>query len=151
MTKTINQRMTISKEDNFVVFLVGININHLWKLHSWIPSILAIPKILNELTYITESGFLGYQLISHFPPVIAEYWKSVDDLENHTQYRYEKKYQAWNDFAQKINQNNDVDIWHEIYNVSDGESSRIYNGMPVYGTRKLNQIMPSRDKRKQAV
>jgi|GEM_PF-3010834 len=65
--------------------------------------VFILPKILNELTFIRESGFLGYQMISYFPPVIAEYWKSVELLEFHTKNRDENKYPAWNRFTQKIN------------------------------------------------
>jgi len=151
MTKTILQRLRVTKDDNFVVFLIGMHFKNLWKLHTWVPSVFILPKILNELTYIRESGFLGYQMISYFPPVIAKYWKSVKLLEFHTKNRDENKYPAWNRFTQKINRDIQVEIWHEIFQVNEGQFTRVYNGLPVYGTTRMIQIIPFMAIREKAI
>jgi hypothetical protein len=33
MPRTINQRMTVQLEGDFVVFLIGMRINRFWKIH----------------------------------------------------------------------------------------------------------------------
>ncbi len=48
MAKTINQRMTVKLEGDFVVFLIGMRINRFWKFHKWIPVAAAMPKMLKE-------------------------------------------------------------------------------------------------------
>ena len=50
MAKTINQRMTVKLEGDFVVFLIGMRINRFWKFHKWIPVAAAMPKMLKELS-----------------------------------------------------------------------------------------------------
>ena len=73
MGKIINQRMTAKIEGDFVVFLIGMRINRLWKLHKWIPVAMAMPKMLKELSENAESGFLGFQIAGALPPFIVQY------------------------------------------------------------------------------
>ena len=69
MAKTLNERMTVEFEGDFVVFLIGMKINRLWKIYKWLPVAAAMPKMLKELSLNPESGFLGFQLIGNIPPV----------------------------------------------------------------------------------
>ena len=59
MAKTINQRMTVQMDGDFVIFLIGMRINRWWKIHKWLPVATAMPKMLKELAAKPESGFLG--------------------------------------------------------------------------------------------
>ena len=45
MAEIIAQRMAAEMEGDFVVFLIGMRINKLWKVHKWLPVFLAMPKI----------------------------------------------------------------------------------------------------------
>jgi len=56
MAKTLNERMTVEFEGDFVVFLIGMKINRLWKIHKWLPVAAAMPKMLKELSLNPESG-----------------------------------------------------------------------------------------------
>ena len=49
MTKTINRRMTVKLEGDFVVFLIGMRINKFWKIHQWLPVARAMPRMPDEL------------------------------------------------------------------------------------------------------
>lgn len=49
MVKTINQRMTVEFEGDFVVFLIGMKINRFWEIHKWLPVARAMRKMLKEL------------------------------------------------------------------------------------------------------
>ena len=62
MPTVIAQRMTAKVEGDFVVFLIGMRINRLWKIHKWLPVFLAMTKKLRELEGKPrdETGFLGY-------------------------------------------------------------------------------------------
>ena len=59
MPPIVPQRMTAELEGDFVVFLIGMRINRPWKLHKWLPVVLAMPRMLRELEARPESGFLG--------------------------------------------------------------------------------------------
>ena len=49
MAKTINQRMTVKLEGDFVVFLIGMRVNKFWKVNKWLPVARAMPRMLDEL------------------------------------------------------------------------------------------------------
>ena len=46
MAKTIDQRMTAEMDGEFVVFLIRLRINKPWKIHKWLPVLLAMPKMI---------------------------------------------------------------------------------------------------------
>ena len=141
MAKTINQRMTVKLEGDFVVFLIGMRINKFWKIHKWLPVLRAMPKMLKELRAKDsgETGFLG----AEFGPVtIVQYWRSFEHLEAYATDRNGLHYPAWKDFNTKIKSNGDVGIWHETYNVRAGEYECIYNNMPPKGLGKVGELVP---------
>jgi hypothetical protein len=150
MAKTINNRMTVNIEGDFVVFLIGMRINRFWKFHKWIPVAAAMPKMLKELMEKPESGLLGFQIIGGIPPVTIQYWKSFEHLEAYAKDRNSQHYPAWKAFNTKIKSNGDVGIWHETYKVNAGNYECIYNNMPKYGLGKFNELIPAMGKRESA-
>lgn len=143
MFNAINPQININLDDDFVVFQMGICINHLRKLHNWIPAALAMPTMINELSYINEIGFLGYQLIGFFPLVIVQYWKSLEHLYEYTKHRNESNYPAWKYYIQKIKNNDDIGVWHETFRVKAGEIECIKNNIPFYGLSKESDFATS--------
>ena len=78
MSNVIPKRVTAQIEGDFVVFLIGMRINKLWKVHKWLPVFRAMPRMIRELEQRPESGFLGHIMSLG---VIVQYWRSFDDLE----------------------------------------------------------------------
>ena len=147
MPSTINNRVTVELEGDFVVFLIGMRINHFWKFHKWIPVALAMPKMLKELSGNPQNGFLGFQLLGGVPPVTVQYWKSFDHLNAYAKDRNSHHYPAWKAFNRKIKSNGDVGIWHETYKVREGNYECIYNNMPKYGLGKVGKLIPAAGKK----
>lgn len=147
MPKTINERMTVNLQGDFVVFLIGMRINRPWKLHKWLPIPGAMSKMLKELSQKPESGFMGFQLYGGIPPVIVQYWKSFEQLEAYAKDRSGEHYPAWKAFNAKIKNNGDVGIWHETYKVKAGDYECIYLNMPKYGMGKVGELVPAIGKR----
>ncbi len=141
MAKTINQRMTVKLEGDFVVFLIGMRINRFWKIHKWLPVLMAMPKMLKELRVkdSNETGFLGAEFSTG---TIVQYWRSFEQLEAYAKDRNGLHYPAWKDFNTKIKNNGDVGIWHETYNVHAGEYECIYVNMPAKGLGKVGELVP---------
>jgi hypothetical protein len=147
MARTINQRMTVQLEGDFVVFLIGMRVNRWWKIHKWLPVVMAMPRMLKELYQKRESGFLGAQASLG---VIVQYWKSFEHLEAYAKDRNGQHYPAWKAFNTKIRSNGDVGIWHETYKVRAGEYECIYNNMPPYGLGKAGTLVPATGKKESA-
>jgi hypothetical protein len=147
MAKTINQRMTVQMDGDFVVFLIGLRINRFWKFHKWLPVALSMPKMIKELSQKPDSGFLGAE--SNLT-MLVQYWKSFEHLEAYAKDRDGLHYPAWKSFNTKIRSNGDVGIWHETYKVRAGEYECIYNNMPKYGLGKVGNLVPISGKRESA-
>lgn len=150
MAKTINQRMTVKLEGDFVVFLIGMRVNKFWKVNKWLPVARAMPRMLDELRSkdSSETGFLGAEFGFG---TIVQYWRSFEHLEAYAKDRNGLHYPAWKAFNTKIKSNGDVGIWHETYKVRAGEYECIYNNMPPKGLGKVGELIPISGKHETAV
>jgi hypothetical protein len=147
MAKTINQRMTVQMDGDFVIFLIGMRINRWWKIHKWLPVATAMPKMLKELSTQPESGFLGAEFSLG---VVVQYWKSFEHLEAYAKDRNASHYPAWKAFNKNVKSNGDVGIWHETYKVHANEYESVYNNMPPYGLGKVGTLVPATGHRENA-
>ena len=131
MARVIPARMTAEIDGDFVVFLIGMRINKLWKPHKWLPVFLAMPRMLKELQAHPESGFLG---CINSLGVIVQYWRSFEHLESYARSQDQQHWPAWVAFNKRLgNSRGDVGIWHETFRVRSGEHETVYSGMPPIG------------------
>lgn len=148
MAKVIDKRMSAQLEGEFVVFLIGMRINKLWKLHKWVPVFLAMPKMLKELDAHPESGFLGHSGLGR---IIVQYWRSFEHLEAYARAKGKQHWPAWVDFNRRIgNSRGDVGIWHETYLIKPGQYEAVYSGMPPTGLGKVGALIAATGKHEDA-
>ena len=134
------RRMTAEIDGDFVVFLIGMRINKLWKVHKWLPVALAMPRMLKELAGRPEAGLLA---VTQGFPVIVQYWRSFDHLEAYARSRDAAHWPEWARFNRKVRvSSGDVGIWHETYLVRDGAYEAIYGAMPRFGLAKAGRHAP---------
>lgn len=136
MAKVIGKRVTAKIEGDFVVFLIGMRINKLWKPHAWLPVFLAMPRMIRELERRPESGFLGHTMSFG---VIVQYWRSFEHLEAYARNQDQLHWPAWVAFNKRAGRSrDDVGIWHETYRIRAGEYECVYSGMPPFGLAKAS-------------
>jgi hypothetical protein len=140
MSKTINTRMHAKIEGDFVVFIIGMRINTIWKIHKWLPVATAMPKMIMELSKNPESGFLGARQSALW---LVQYWRSFDHLVAYARSRDSKHFPAWVKFNKRVGNSGDVGIWHETYLVKDGQYETLYNNMPPSGLGKASTLIPA--------
>lgn len=151
MAETINRRVTAHIEGDFVVFLIGMRINKVWKVGQWWPVAMAMPKMLQELSQKPETGLLGYESFFGFPlTMLVQYWRSFDHLEAYARNHDAAHWPAWVDFNKKIASNGDVGIWHETYLVKAGQYESVYNNMPAFGLGKATELVTATGRRESA-
>ena len=145
MTPIIDRRVTAEIEGDFVVFLIGMRINRLWKASKWLPVFLAMPKMVRELERNHESGFLGAKLYlgSLRQPMVVQYWRSFEHLEAYARNRGNAHWPAWVAFNKNVGSNGDVGIWHETYLVPAGSYESVYNNMPPTGLGAATSLVPA--------
>ena len=148
MAKINKGRWTAEIEGDFVVFLIGMRINRVWKVHKWLPVFLAMPRMLRELSAHPESGFLGV-----IPSIgtIVQYWRSFDHLEAYARSEDRAHWPAWVDFNRRVRvTSGDVGIWHETYLVRAGEYETVYGSMPPIGLGRASRLTPATGQRESA-
>lgn len=148
MAEVNAERMAAEIEGEFVVFIVGMRINKLWKVHKWGPVFLAMPRMLKELSGHPDSGFLGYQ---QSLGMIVQYWRSFEHLEAYARAHDQAHWPAWVAFNKRVGRSRgDVGIWHETYKIAPGQYEAIYSGMPAYGLGKVGTLVPAAGRRADA-
>lgn len=151
MAKVIEARMTGEIEGDFVVFLIGMRINKLWKVRKWGPAALAMGAMLKELYAAPreDTGFLGHQGLSMFNMV--QYWRSFEHLEAYARDQDAAHWPAWGAFNKAMKgARGDVGIWHETYLVRAGQYETVYSGMPKMGLGKSSNLVEARGNRDSA-
>lgn len=134
-----------------MIFLIGMRVNKPWKLRSWLPVAMAMPRMLKELEKQPELGLLHYE--NHFSlrsPWVVQYWQSMDKLMAYAKARDSKHLPAWRDFNRKVGSSGDVGIWHETYRITPGSYEAVYNNMPEQGLGKALGLVPASGSRESA-
>jgi len=72
-------RWTARYDAPFVVFLIGMRFNKLWKVHRWAPVMMAMPRMLDELRRQPELGLLGVDAWLGRTLLMVQYWRSFHE------------------------------------------------------------------------
>lgn len=150
MAEILKQRLTAEIEGEVVVFLIGMRINKFWKVHKWLPVMLAMPRMVQELFANPSLGFLGAHSWFGNPTIMVQYWRSFEDLEQYAKDKSREHLPAWAAFNRAIASNGDVGIWHETYRIQAGQYESVYNNMPAFGLAKATKIVPASGRRQSA-
>jgi hypothetical protein len=151
MPEIIKERVCAEVEGEFVVFLIGMRINRLWKIWKWVPVVIAMPKMLRELAERPELGLLSAR--SHFGLrnlMVVQYWRSAEHLQAYAHASNKAHLPAWQAFDRQIGTGGDVGIWHETYVVPEGHAESVYVNMPRYGLGLAGTVFPAKGYRANA-
>jgi hypothetical protein len=135
------ERLCARFEGDFVVFLIGMRINRLWKVHHWLPAVRAMPRMLGELQARPELGLLGAEMWTARTTIMLQYWRSLDQLLAYATDKQAKHLPAWKAFNQTVAASGDIGVWHETYLVSPGRYENIYVNMPAFGLGKVGSLV----------
>jgi hypothetical protein len=144
------ERFSASVDGPFVVFLIGMRINKLWKPHKWWPVAQAMPRMLRELSANPQAGMLGGEMWFGRTTIMVQYWRTVEQLMAYAKDRQASHLPAWRAFSKAIGTNGDVGIWHETYCISSGAYENVYVNMPVFGLGKVGSLQPATGTRQSA-
>lgn len=127
-------RVHAEREGDFVVFIVGMRINSLWKVHRWLPVFAVAPRMVRELRADGDSGLLGsWTFIS--PPRgvgFVQYWEDFESLRAYARDSDRLHLGAWGEYAERADEGA-VGIWHETYRVDADGYETVYNNGPPRG------------------
>ena len=135
-------RFTVVRDEPFVVFLIGMRVNHWWLAPLWVPIAMAMPRMLAELQADPGSGLLGVESYFGRTTLMVQYWRSVEDLHRYAHAKDKAHVPAWRGFVQRITQGA-VGVWHETYVVRPGSYECVYVNMPAFGLGKAVGTVPA--------
>jgi Domain of unknown function (DUF4188) len=134
MAEIITGRQTATIDDEVVVFLIGMRINRLRRVRSWLPVFRAMPRMLQELAADPSLGLLGVHSFWAGRTILAvQYWRSFEDLTAFARANEHEHLPAWREFNRLVRDNGDVGIFHETYRVGPGTAESLYGNMPRFG------------------
>jgi hypothetical protein len=137
-------RFTAQIEGDFVVFLIGMRINHFFLIHKWLPVAMAMSRMLKELFEHKEMGLLhGYAALSGRTLMTVQYWQSFEQLHAYAHAKNLAHLPAWADFNRRVGGNGAVGIFHETYVVKQGAYECVYANMPAFGLAAAGQMVPA--------
>ena len=127
-------RFTARMEGDFVVFIIGMRFNKLWKVHKWWGPFTAMPKMLRELQSHPDKGLLGARMaVGGRTVTVVQYWRSFEHLEAFAKSTDDVHLPAWRAFNNKVGTSGDVGVYHETYRVAANNFECVYSNMPVIG------------------
>ncbi|MGU3291455.1 DUF4188 domain-containing protein [Williamsia sp. M5A3_1d] len=133
-------RRTARIEGDFVVFLIGIRFNKLWKVRSWLGPFMAMPRMLSDLRAHPEKGLLGVRMSMGGRTIsLVQYWRSFEQLEAFARNTDDPHLASWRAFNRTVGDNGDVGIFHETYRVHAGDHESVYVNMPVMGLAEAGE------------
>lgn len=123
------ERKTAHIDDDFVVFLIGMNVNRWREVRSWRPVMQAMPRMVVELRRNPDLGLLkAYTGWMFGGPASIQYWRSYDALLAYSRNSESEHLPAWRSFNRAARSTDAVGIWHETYRVTAGQWEAIYGG-----------------------
>lgn len=143
--KVVPGRNTAAAEGDVVVFHIGLRINRLRALSSWLPAFRSMPRMLRELSQEKSRGLLGYQVLygGFRDFYVVQYWTDKDRLLAYAHQRDLEHRPAWTDFNRRARAGKgNVGIWHETFIVPAGSYESVYVDMPAYGLAAATGVVP---------
>jgi hypothetical protein len=138
-------RYTAELDGEFAVFIIGMRVNKLWKVHRWFPVFSAMGPMIAELSRHPDKGMLGVRTSWAGRTItMIQYWRSFEDLERFARNPDDPHLEAWRRFNRRVGARGDVGIYHETFRVQPGQYECVYGNMPVIGLAAAGRHVPVR-------
>jgi len=108
------QRTTGVIDGEFVVFLIGLHVNKVWRPDRWMSAVLAGRAMDKELRADPATGLLDSRLVlTGRGPMFIQIWRDFAALERYAQAPDGLHQAAWKKFYKQVGRSGEVGVWHE--------------------------------------
>ena len=144
-------RYTAHTGEPYIVFVIGMRFNKLFRVRKWLAGVRAFDKMYRELSRNPDKGFLGGEKILYRRGAgQIQYWRSLEDLERFARGQDDLHVPAWREYNKLVGTDGTVGVWHETYLVDPGKSEAIYVNMPAFGLGRVMEHVPATGHRETA-
>jgi hypothetical protein len=141
-------RYAAHTDQPFVVFLIGMSVNKVLAVRQWIPVLMAMGPMMEELNRHPEKGMLSSRVFFSPPALmLVQYWKSFEYLEAFARNPDDPHLPAWRRFNQMVGRSEIVGVYHETYLVQAGQYEAVYVNMPRFGLANAMEHVPATGQR----
>ncbi|NVB40849.1 DUF4188 domain-containing protein [Pseudenhygromyxa sp. WMMC2535] len=144
-----NDRLTVARDQGFVVFLIGTRVNKWWMLPALWGVVMSMGRMLRELSKDPDSGLLSFESYAGRTTLMVQYWRSQDDLLRYARDKQRSHAPAWRRWIREWGEGA-MGIWHETYIVEPGSYECVYHHMPAFGLGKVGPLVPAEGELKTA-
>jgi hypothetical protein len=125
-----------------VLFHIGMRINRLRAVRAWVPTIVAMRRMLRELTARPELGLLDFSVFrSGRTFLVVQYWRDFAALDAFARAADQPHLPAWRAYNRAARTSDAVGVFHETFTVgTDWET--VYVNMPVMGLARATRHAP---------
>ena len=137
------ERMTVKRDEGFVVFLLGARVNRWWTIPVVWGVAMAMGRMLRELAADPDIGLLASESYSRGRnQLVVQYWRSHEHLQRYAHAKERQHVPAWKHWAKRWAEGA-VGIWHETYLVSPATYECIYQHMPPTALGRVGPLVPA--------
>ena len=132
--KKLHTRATSDIDGEFVVLVIGMEVNDWSRVRQWWSAAVAMKRMLQELAEYPELGLLRAET-GLFPGGIRviQYWRSYEALEAYARASDRMHLPAWRAYHRIARSSTAVGVYHETYRVWPGTYETVYDHMPSVG------------------
>ncbi|MGW4528017.1 DUF4188 domain-containing protein [Amycolatopsis sp. NPDC004378] len=129
--------------NGLVLFHIGMRINRLRSPHTWLPVLLAMPRMLRELSAHPELGLLSFEVFrSGRTFLVVQYWKDFASLTAWARAADAPHLPAWRAYNRAVRHSDAAGVYHESFVIGDHGCEAVYVDMPVIGLARATRHVP---------
>lgn len=146
----VHERVHAEIDGEVVVFVVGMRLNALWKIHEWLPVALAAVRMRREQDGSVPAMLGSRLLVGRREVTFHQYWESFEALEAYARDRDAEHVSGWRAYARRATDSDAVGIYHETYVIRPGSYETVYRHMPPHGLGEAADLVPATGRNEQS-
>lgn len=140
--KPRSERLTVKREEGFVLFLIGMRVNKWWMLPIVWAVAASMTRMMRELVTDPSLGLLSSEGYFGRTTMMVQYWRSFEDLDRYAHAKERQHLPTWRAWIKKWAEGA-VGIYHETYVVEPDSYECVYHHMPPFGLGRVGPLVPA--------
>ena len=140
--KPRSERLTVKRDEGFVLFLIGMRVNKWWMLPVVWAVAASMTRMMRELVTDPSLGLLSSEGYFGRTTMMVQYWRSFEDLDRYAHAKERQHLPTWRQWIKKWAEGA-VGIYHETYVVEPDSYECVYHHMPPFGLGRVGPLVPA--------
>jgi len=136
--------MMADLEDEFLVFIIELQIHKVWKFQKWCPAVQRMSHMLSELMENNEFQLLNFEYWFAFRrQLFLMHWRSYEHMHNWALKKTVSDIPGWKMLNQLMKNHSDIiGFWYESYVVHPNQNESFFRNVPAVDLGRAGKLMP---------